>query len=378
LHAASEILKERRVSLASNPADLLSLAHSRDPDDRERLLNGMVEMCAQADAAQTALTPQVNALVEGLFITLVQQAEHDIRRRLAERLADAAWAPSTLVNMLALDEIEISQPIITYSPVLAETDLIRILVEATLDHQLAVARRPGLTAGVVDAILQAGEPAVLTALSGNETAEIGAPALVSMVEHARRIVAMRSPLARHPRLSSELAVRLYAWVGESLKTALTSRFRLDPVALDAAIAEATRAAAGSSPAAPVEEERDDMDRGLVEKLKGAGQLRAGYLLRALREGRLNLFIHILAGLGGFDTGQLRRAIDSDRPELLALACAGVGVDRGAYPTILELVRDLNGQRPGGGAESARRAGGAFGPFDADIARAAFNQAAARA
>lgn len=367
------------MSLASNPTDLLALAHSRDPADRERLLSGMVELCAQAEADETTLSPQVNQLVEGLFITLVEQAEHDIRRRLADRLADAAWAPPALVNMLALDEIEISQPVITYSPVLAETDLIRILVEATLDHQVAVARRPGLTAGVVEAILETGEPAVLTALAGNETADIREPALAAMIGHARRVVAMRSPLARHPRLSSELAVKLYAWVGESLKTALTARFRLDPVALDAAIAEATRAAAaGAGPADRVEEERDDMDRSLVEKLKDAGQLRAGYLLRALREGRLNLFIHILAGLGGFDTGQLRRAIDSDRPELLALACAGVGVDRGAYPTILELVRDLNDQRPGGGAESARRANGAFGPFDPDIARAAFNQAASRA
>ena len=366
------------LSLASNPTDLLVLAHSRDPVDRERVLGGMVELCAEAQAEGTPLSPQISQLVEGLFITLVEQAEHDIRRRLADRLADAAWAPPTLVNMLALDEIEIAQPIIAYSPVLAETDLIRILVEATLDHQVAVARRPGLTAGVVEAILENGEPAVLTALAGNETAEIDEPALAAMIGHARRVVAMRSPLARHPRLSAELAVRLYAWVGESLKTALTARFRLDPVALDAAIAEATRAAAGAGPADPVEEERDDMDRNLVEKLKDAGQLRSGYLLRALREGRLNLFIHVLAGLGGFDTGHLRRAIDSDRPELLALACAGVGVDRGAYPTILELVRDLNGQRPGGGAESARRAGGAFGPFDPDIARAAFNQAASRA
>ena len=365
------------MSLASTPAELIALAHSRDPDDRERLLNGMVEMCVQAESDHVALTPQINQLIESLFVTLVQQAEHDIRRRLAERLAEAAWAPAAVVNMLALDEIEISQPIITYSPVLAEPDLLRILVEATLDHQLAVARRPGLTAGVVEAILDSAEPSVLTALAGNETAEIGGPALAAMVDHARRIVAMRSPLARHPRLSSELAVKLYAWVGESLKTALTSRFRLDPVALDAAIADATRAAAGAD-VAPVEEERDDMDRSLVEKLKGADQLRAGYLLRALREGRLNLFIHVLAGLGGFKTEHLRRAIDSDRPELLALACAGVGVDRGAYPTILQLVRDLNGQRPGGGAESARRANGAFGPFDPDIARAAFNQAALRA
>lgn len=364
--------------MASTPAELIALAHSRDPEDRERLLSGMVAMCVQAEADQAVLTPQVQHLVESLFVTLVQQAEHDIRRRLAETLAEAAWAPPALVNMLALDEIEISRPVITYSPVLAETDLIRILVEATLDHQLAVARRPGLTAGVVEAILAAADPAVLTALAGNETAEIGEPALHAMVDHARRVVAMRSPLARHPRLSSELAVRLYTWVGESLRTALTARFRLDPIALETAIAEATRVAAGAGPAEPVEEERDDMDRSLVEKLKGAGQLRAGYLLRALRERRLNLFIHILAGLGGFNPDHLRRAINSDRPELLALACAGVGVDRGAYPTILDLVRDLNGQRPGGGAESARRAGGAFGPFDPDIARAAFNQAVSRA
>lgn len=365
------------MSLASTPADLLSLAHSRDPVDRERLLGGMVALCAEADEAGMPLSPQVHQLVESVFITLVEQAEHDIRRRLADRLADAAWAPPGLINMLALDEIDIAQPVITYSPVLAESDLIRILVAAALDHQVAVARRPGLTAAVVDAILATGEPAVLTALAGNETADIGEPALASMIDQARRIVAMRSPLARHPRLSSELAVRLYAWVGESLKTALSARFRLDPAELDAAIAEATRAAASAGPEDRVEEERDDMDRSLVEKLKDAGQLRTGYLLRALREGRLNLFVHILAGLGGFDTAQLRRAIDSDRPELLALACAGVGVDRGAYPTILALVRELNGQRPGGGAESARRAGGAFGPFDPDIARAAFNQAVSR-
>jgi hypothetical protein len=38
-----------------------------------------------------------------------------------------------------------------------------------------------------------------------------------------------------------------------------------------------------------------------------------------------------------------------------------------------MVRDLNGGRPGGGSEGARRASGAFGPFDANIAGAAFRQ-----
>lgn len=364
--------------LAAQTAELLSLAHSREPADRERLLAGVVELCNGAQEQNGSLPPEASHLVEGVFVALVGQAEHDIRRSLAEKLSEAAWAPPGLVNMLALDEIEIAQPIIAYSPVLQEADLLRILVEAAVDHQIAIARRPGLTAGVVEAILDGGDDSVLTALASNDTADISQAALETLIEQARRVVAMRSPLARHPRLSSELAVRLYAWVGESLRLALASRFRLDPAVLEHAVAEATRAAAGADASPSVTEERDDMDRNLVEKLKAAGELRPGYLLRALREGRLNLFVRILSGLGGFDADQLRRALDSDRPELLALACAGVGVDRGAFPTILALVRELNQQRPGGGTDGAHRAIGAFGPFDRDVARTAFNKAVLRA
>jgi hypothetical protein len=57
-----------------------------------------------------------------------------------------------------------------------------------------------------------------------------------------------------------------------------------------------------------------------------------------------------------------------------LACSAVGIDRSVFPTILEHVRQLNGGRPGGGDEGARRAGSAFGPFTPDIAGMAFRQA----
>ena len=103
-------------------------------------------------------------------------------------------------------------------------------------------------------------------------------------------------------------------------------------------------------------------------------MRPSFLLRSLREGRLTLFIAAITRLGNFEHDHIRRAIDSDRPELLALACAAIGVDRGAFPTILEAVRNLNQGRPGGGAEAGRRATGAFGPFDADIAGVAFRKA----
>lgn len=346
--------------------------------DRERLLTAIVDLCDRADIDEMA-QPQVRDLVGSVFMSLVAEAERDIRRRLAEKIAPAPWVPAALVNVLALDEIEIAGPLIAASPVLQDHDLIRLLVESTLDHQIAVARRGRLGAPVVEAILRQEEPAVLTALAGNDSAEITGSAMERLVDHSRRIAAMRSPLARHPRLSSDMAEKLYLWVGQSLRSALIERFRLDPAELDSALAltirEAHAAVEGMPPAqAKSDAEREGLEARLVDKLSDAGQLKPSFLLRALREGRLTLFITAISRLGGFETDHIRRAIDGDRPELLALACAAIGLDRGAFPTILEAVRELNEGRPGGGAEAGRRATGAFGPFDADIAGVAFRKA----
>jgi len=343
------------------------------------LLTGIIDLCEAGQAIDAPADPDVQRLLDSIFMTLVVEAERDIRQRLSARLADAPWAPSALINILALDEIEIARPIIARSPVLQDHDLIRLLVQATLEHQIEVARRPKLAASVVEAILARGEPAVLTALASNDTAELSHDGLRRLVDRAKDIVALRSPLARHPGLSGELAEQLYLWVGRALRDALTARFHLDPDAMAKAVDEALHSAHRGEDApsdAPVEseQEREEMERSLVEKLDSAGQLRPGYLLRVLREGRLPLFVLALARLGNFEPPQIRRAIDSNRPELLALACSAVSIDRSVFPTILDHVRQLNGGRPGGGAEGARRAGSAFGPFTPDIAGMAFRQA----
>lgn len=372
------------MSLAANSDTLLDLAKSRAPADRERLLVGIVELCEAGGAAEAMGQEKVQALLGSIFLSLVVEAERDIRKRLAAKLAHAEWAPPALINVLALDEIEIARPIIAASPLLQDHDLVRLLAETTIEHQIEVARRPQLAPSVVAAILQQSEPAVLAALAGNATAQLSDDDMRQLVEKARQISALRSPLSRHPRLTGELALQLYIWVGQALRQALTQRFRLSEHAIDEALASAVAEhhAAGPDGKRLVviarEEEREAMEQRLIEKLHAAGQLRPGYLIRALREGRLSLFCTTLAMLGRFEADHIRRAIESDRPELLALACAAVGIDRSVFPTILAMVRELNGGRPSGGAEGARRAQGAFGPVSPQIAGAAFRQAAASA
>ena len=347
---------------------MLTLARSRSAEDRQHLLLKVTGLCEAA-----APPPNVAPLLSDIFLTLAAQAERDIRLALAERIADAEWAPPALVNMLALDEIDIARPVIAASPLLKDADLIRLLIEATLEHQIAVARRPRLSGPVCDAIVDRGEAVTMTALASNRTADIGEAAMRRLVDQSRRIAGLRAPLTRHPRLNEALAQQLYQWVGQALRQSIGERFRIDDAHLNAAVQQAAAVAVGApewrgAPAGRLAENRErvEMERRLVDKLQAAGQLRPGLLVRALREQRFELFEQALAALGGFSDAQVYHAVRAPTAEPLYLACVAVGVDKAVFASLLVEVRKLSGGLPGEGGWTAT-------PMNAHSASRAFRQ-----
>ena len=250
----------------------------------------VADLCDSARDAGALDVAGVQRPAQRHLHALVVQAEHDIRRRLAEKLATADWAPPALINVLALDEIEIARPVIAVQPGAAGP---RPDPPAGRGHDRPPDRgRPPaeLSAVVVDAILDQDEPAVLTALAGNETADITPTGLAKLVDASRRTASLRDPLARHPRLTEDLAQRLYLWVGQSLRTAIAGRFRLEASAFDPMLGrshpgrlQSRQRRSRSPPAVVSSPEQEEMERRLIDKLHAAGQLRPGYLLRALRE-----------------------------------------------------------------------------------------------
>ena len=334
---------------APTPSDLLALAHNPSPDARHRLLLGVVALC---DACPP--TGELSPVLGEIFLTLARQAEREVRKVLSEKLAQADWAPAALVNVLALDEIEIARPILASSPVLQDEDLLRVLIEASLEHQIAIARRPNISGRVADAVIDRADPAVLMALTTNRTAEISTDGVRRLVEHSRRIAALRGPLTRHPLLTEALAEQLYQWVGTALRQSIAARFTVDEQALGAAVYDAVEGImrpAKPEQAPPDDADRDEMERRLVDKLQSAGQLRPGLLIRAIREKRLSLFAHELAALGGFTVSQARAALAAPTPEALYYACAAVGIDRAVFPTLLVELRKLNDSLPGDRGEA---------------------------
>ncbi|MEY4556819.1 MAG: hypothetical protein RL093_1938 [Pseudomonadota bacterium] len=339
----------RPADAAPRPSDLLALARISSTEARQRLLLGVVALC---DASPPA--GELSPVLSEIFLTLARQAEREVRKVLSEKLAHAEWAPAALVNVLALDEIEIARPILESSPILQDEDLLRVLIEASLEHQIAIARRPQISGRVADAVIDQAEPAVLMALTTNRTAEISAEGVRRLVEHSRRIAALRGPLTRHPLLTEALAEQLYQWVGTALRQSIAARFTVDEETLGAAVLDAVEGVLRpTSPEPdPVDQgDRDEMERRLIDKLQSAGQLRAGLLIRAVREKRLSLFVHGLSALGGFAVGQVRTALSAPTPEALYYACAAVGIDRAVFPTLLVELRKLNESLPGDRGEA---------------------------
>jgi uncharacterized protein (DUF2336 family) len=324
--------------------ELLSMARSRSGDDRQRLLLAITALCDANPPAE-----EISEVLGEVLLMLAQQVERDVRRTLAERLAHADWAPHALINMLALDQIQIARPILASSPVLRDEDMIVVLLQATIEHQIEVARRPALSGRVADVIIDRAEPATLTALASNRTAEISPDGVRRLVEHSRRIAALRAPLTRHPRLTDVLAEQLYQWVGTALRQAIGARFQIDEEDLNVSVQEAVDKAFRDSPTpAPVVEsaEFEESERRLVAKLHAADQLRPSYLVRAVRERRLNLFVHGLAALGGFSVAEIRGALNAGSPEAIYYACSAVGIDRAVFVAMINEIRLMNGGAPG--------------------------------
>jgi uncharacterized protein (DUF2336 family) len=338
------------LTLAQLEQALTELAKLRSPEDREQLLGALISLIVSPAVVGALKSDQILTLVDDILMPLVTQADPATRARLSSRLASKDWVPVALVVGLSQDELAIAQPIIAASPLLTDEDLLDILSGTTLDHHIAVASRSSLSDAVIKAIMEQADPLVLTALVSNYDVTPSRPDMFNLVQASRQFASLRAPLARHPRLTAPMAEMMLAWVGVSLQSSLTNRFHLPPKAQ------------------PIASDQSEMDQRLADKLMASGNLYPSAVLRALREDQPSLFMAALARLSDLDLGAVRRMVEAPTPDLLALACLAIGLDRCTFSPLLAHVRRLWGDRPGGdGRHAADRAFDNLSPTQAKAA-----------
>jgi uncharacterized protein (DUF2336 family) len=321
---------DRLAQLAANPQDTT----------REEIYLAVASLYRVQDVHFSA---RERELTNDILKRLTKDVEMSIRIALAERLADDPTAPHDLILMLADDRIEVARPVILRSPLLTESDLLHLAQECGAAHREALASRPDLGEKVSDALADNENDSILIALLRNATARISPEAFASLVEKARRIECLQEPLAQRRDLPVDVAVRMCVFVSERLKSFIIHNYTIAPERLETAIAEAS-ASVRRAPMAPSPTGSENA-RKLIDKMFVAGQIKAGFLVRVLQQGSIDLFELGLSRLLELSLGKTRQVLYEHGPRSVALVCRAVGIDRCVYPTVFNLSRKARAIRP---------------------------------
>ena len=212
-----------------------------------------------------------------------------VRQILAEELKHSSHVPAHVVRHLAHDlEAIVAVPIIEYSPLLSDADLIEIMATSRVDGVLkAVARRPEVSEPVSDAIVATLDIPAVAALLTNPNAQIREATLDRIIDQAGNVEAWHEPLVLRPDLSVRAVRRIAGFVGLALVDILCERNRLD--------AETGRELKGRVRA------RIEHDEGPEEDVSDRPGLTNTSVRKAYGEGRLNdAFIEMVASSGQAD------------------------------------------------------------------------------
>ena len=257
------------------------------------------------------------------------------RRAESESLAVRKDAPRGRLLALAMDEIEVAIPILVKSANLTDNDLISIVKQKTSQHRLAIAMRRRLTAPVIEALIETGEPKIVAALLDNDSITLEKGAQDKLLLQARRLPALQAAIEKHPELPMSLAARLQGPPDAAAEAPDSA-----PVPPDAAApetrpeeeepplweplpeppqiaAEPQTPAPPVPPAAPAEAVEAPAEEGVAPHA----------LIEALRKGKMELFESLFSRMTGLRPPRLQQVIYGPGGEELATACRAHGLGK---------------------------------------------------
>jgi uncharacterized protein (DUF2336 family) len=238
------------------------------------------------------LSEEDRAAAEGALLMMLDDASPLVRQAMAEVFARSPEAPAAIVQALSLDQASVALPILEYSPLLIDADLVDIVATGDCAMQCAIARRVNLPISVGAAIAEVGTPSAALELIENAYAELAVFSWDRIVERHGHLAAIRESMLVLEDLPAATRVALVAKLSDTLAQFVVARKwlsadRADRIAGEARDRSTVNIAARS---------RGDDMRGLVRHLRASGQLTAGLILRALLSGNLELFDHALSEL----------------------------------------------------------------------------------
>ena len=323
---------------------LLRLARDKSTAGRQELTETMSDLFL---GNTRSLSDRERALTYDILSQVIHDVEMAVRRNISEQLAKLPDAPRDLALLLANDDIEVAYPILAFSRVLQDVDLIEVIRHRTLEHQLAIAIREDVSETVSDALVRTGMKQVVQTLLENPDAAISSSTMEYLVEQSRRVDSFHEPILDRGDLDPSLAQRMFMWVSAALRQYILDTYEMAPDLVDDLLEKAALEAIGSQ-SRPAESSSKAQE--LVARLADDDAVTPELLVALLQEGEIPLFMTMFQRLTGLRDRLVRRLLFEPGGEGLAIACKSAGLGKAIFSSIFTLTRKA---RPGAEKTSRR-------------------------
>ena len=314
--------------------DLPMSSKNLTEDDVAKLLNDSSGTARAETAAKIArdfstgdLSDQERLMAQEIFRIMVKDAEVRVREALSQNLKENSNLPHDVAVSLAKDVDSVSLPVLQFSEVLADSDLIEIVRSQDPAKQVAIAQRSKVSETLSSALVDTENADVVSSLVANDGAEISDNDLARVVENFGENEAIKDAMVFRPKLPITVAERLLTKVSEKMKEELAKRHEIgDDLATDLILQSRERAVIGLS----VEGDETDVEQ-LVHQLHENNRLTPSIVLRALCMGDIDFFEYALAEMIGVSLINIRVVIHDSGPLGLKAAFKRAGMPESYFP-----------------------------------------------
>lgn len=257
-----------------------------------------------SEFGDNVLTDSERKLAEDILRLMAKDAEVRVREALAHNLKENPRLPHDMAKSLAHDVDSVALPVLQFSEVLNDTDLIEIVRGHGAVKQVAIANRPKVSETLSDALVETRDEEVVTNLVANVGAEISEASLQRVVDDFGDREKIQGAMVRRPKLPITVSERLVTMVSEGMKEELARRHELPAnITTDLILQSRERATLSLS----TESDADDLER-LIQQLHENDRLTPSIMVRALCMGDLDFFEVAMAQLTGVPLVNIRQLI----------------------------------------------------------------------
>lgn len=278
------------VRAALTDEDLRTLVKGATPDERALAAH---KLCRAID--RESLPAEELAKAQEILRMMARDATDLVRRAMAVTLKSSPLLPRDVAMRLARDLDTIAMPVLNFSPVFADEDLIEIAKRGGPVRQVAIAKRPILNEAVAGTLVEVGCEEAVRLVCANDNAALNAKSMQRAMERFDESADVLNAIAYRKALPLAVTEKLINMVTDAVRQHLIEHHALPPeLALQIASGGGERATLDLLDQAGKSEDIG----AFVSHLKRSGRLSGSLLLRGLAQGHMAFLEWGIAELAG--------------------------------------------------------------------------------